>query len=78
MRGDAKLKQKNKEKMLFIFRALQDGYSVKKNDDDTYTFTIDRSKDEPLSTFVNRCTSIQMCDFQVSVNQKFSKYIFMS
>ena len=78
MKYTTKYKDKTKKKMRFIFRALQDGYSVKKNDDDTYTFTIDRSKDEPLSTFVNRCTSIQMCDFQVSVNQKFSKYIFMS
>ena len=63
MRGDAKLKQKNQNIMKFIFRALQDGYSVEKNDDDTYTLPIDRSRDELLSTFVNRCTSIKMCDF---------------
>ena len=63
MRDNTKYIDKTKDKMLFIFRALQDGYSVKRNDDDTYTFTIDRSKDEPLSTFVNRCSSIKMCDF---------------
>ena len=54
MRGDAQRKQKNEQKMRFIFRALQDGYSVKKNDDGTYSFT--RSKDEKLSTFINRCS----------------------
>ena len=48
-------KQKTEEKMRFIFRALQNGYSVKKNIDGTYTFTRDRSKDEPLSKFVRRC-----------------------
>jgi len=47
------IKQKNEEKMRFIFRALQRGYSVKRNDDGTYTFTRDR--DESLKTFVNRC-----------------------
>ena len=47
------IKQKNEEKKNFIFRALQRGYSVKKNNDGTYTFT--RSEDEPLSKFVRRC-----------------------
>ena len=47
--------KKTEEKMRFIFRALQDGYSVKKNADDTYSFIIDRSKDVPLKTFINRC-----------------------
>ena len=50
------IKQKNEEKKNFIFRALQNGYSVKKNIDGTYTFTRDKSEgDEPLKTFVNRC-----------------------
>ena len=49
------IKQKNEEKMRFIFRALQRGYSVKRNDDGTYTFTRDKIKDEPLSKFVRRC-----------------------
>ena len=62
MRGDIKLKQKNVAKIRFIFRALQRGYIVKRNDDDTYSFTIDKNRDEPLSTFVNRC-SFKMCDF---------------
>ena len=47
------MKQKNEQKKNFIFRALNDGYSVKKNIDGTYTFTRDR--DEPLKTFVRRC-----------------------
>ena len=55
MRGDLKLKQKNEQKMRFIFRALNDGYSVKRNEDDSYSFTIDKSKDIPLKTFVRRC-----------------------
>ena len=46
-------RQKTEAKMRFIFRALQRGYSVKKNNDGTYTFTRDR--DESLKTFVNRC-----------------------
>ena len=49
------IKQKNEQKMRFIFRALQNGYSVKRNDDDTYTFTRPKCEDEPLKTFVNRC-----------------------
>jgi hypothetical protein len=50
------IKQKNEAKKNFIFRALQNGYSVKRNDDGTYTFTRDKSEgDEPLKTFVNRC-----------------------
>jgi len=49
------IKQKNEEKKNFIFRAIQRGYSVKRNDDGTYTFTRDKSKDEPLSKFVRRC-----------------------
>ena len=48
-------KQKTEAKKNFIFRALQNGYSVKKNIDDTYTFTRDRNSDEPLKTFVRRC-----------------------
>ena len=49
-------KQKIQEKKNFIFRALENGYSVKKNIDDTFTFTRDRSEgDESLKTFVNRC-----------------------
>ena len=49
-------KQKLQEKKNFIFRALQRGYSVKRNDDGTYTFTRDKNEgDEPLSKFVNRC-----------------------
>ena len=63
MKYSQKTKDKTKEKMKFIYKALQDGYSVKKNDDDTYTFSIDRSKDQPLSVFLNRCSSIKMCEF---------------
>ena len=39
--------------MRFIFNALQDGYSVKKNDDGTYSFT--RNKDVKLSSFIKNC-----------------------
>ena len=60
MRGDIKLKQKNEAKMRFIYKALQDGFSVKKNDDNSYTFK--RSKDVSLSTFVRRC-SFKMNEF---------------
>ena len=50
------IKQKNEEKKNFIFRALERGYLVKKNDDGTYTFIRDKSEgDESLKTFVNRC-----------------------
>ncbi len=50
-------KQKIQEKKNFIFRALQRGYLVKKNDDGTYTFSRDKSEgDEHLKTFVNRCS----------------------
>ena len=45
---------KLQEKKNFIFRALQNGYSVKKNMDETYTFTRPKSADEPLKTFVRR------------------------
>ena len=50
-------KQKLQEKKNFIFRALQRGYLVKRNDDGTYTFTRQRSEgdDESLKTFVRRC-----------------------
>ena len=48
-------KQKLQEKKNFIFRSLQNGYSVKKNIDGTYTFTRDKSKDESLKTFIRRC-----------------------
>ena len=48
-------KQKLQEKKNFIFRALENGYSVKKNIDGTYTFTRDRNSDEPLKTFIRRC-----------------------
>ena len=49
------IKQKNEEKMRFIFRALQRGYSVKKNNDGTFTPSRDKEGegDEPLKTFVN-------------------------
>ena len=46
---------KTEVKMRFIYQALNDGYSVKKNADGTYTFTIDKSKDKPLSIFIKRC-----------------------
>ena len=49
-------RQKTEAKKRFIFRALQRGYSVKKNNDGTFTFTRQISEgDEPLKTFVNRC-----------------------
>ena len=48
-------KQKLQEKKNFIFRSLQRGYSVKKNNDGTYTFTRPKCDDESLKTFVNRC-----------------------
>ena len=48
-------KQKLQEKKIFIFRALQRGYSVKKNIDGTYTFTRPKCDDESLKTFVNKC-----------------------
>ena len=49
-------KKKTEEKKNFIFRALQNGYSVKKNIDGTYTFTREKSEgDEHLKTFVRRC-----------------------
>jgi len=50
---------KLQEKKNFIFRALQNGYSVKKNMDGTYTFTRPKSADEPLKTFVRR-TNIKL------------------
>ena len=50
------IKQKNEEKKNFIFRALQRGYSVRKNNDGTYTFTRDKSEgDEPLKSFLTNC-----------------------
>ena len=49
------IKQKNEQKKNFIFKAIQRGYSVKRNDDGSYTFKIDRSKDEPLKSFVMKC-----------------------
>ena len=40
----------------FIYRALQRGYSVKRNDDGTFTFSRDKSEgNEHLKTFVNKC-----------------------
>ena len=48
-------KQILQEKKNFIFRALENGYSVKKNNDGTFTFTRKRSEDEPLKTFIRRC-----------------------
>lgn len=49
-------RQKLQAKKNFIFRALQNGYSVKKNNDGTFTFTRQISEgDESLKTFVNRC-----------------------
>ena len=56
MRGDIQRKQKTEQKMRFIYKALKDGYLVKRNEDDSYSFKIDRSKDIPLSTFVRRCS----------------------
>ena len=56
MRGDLQKKQKNEQKMRFIFRALNEGYLVKRNEDDSYSFTIDKSRDVPLKTFVRRCS----------------------
>ena len=47
--------KKEEQKMRFIYNAIQDGYSVKKNDNGTYTFTNNRDKDEPLKSFINRC-----------------------
>ena len=39
-----------------LFKALENGYSVKKNNDGTYTFIRDKSEgDEHLKTFVNKC-----------------------
>ena len=50
------IKQKNEEKKNFIFRALQRGYLVKKNNNGTYTFSRDKSEgNEHLKTFVNKC-----------------------
>ena len=49
------IKQKNEEKKNFIFRALQRGYLVKKNNNGTYTFTRPKCDDEPLKNFVNKC-----------------------
>ena len=47
---------KLQEKKNFIFKALERGYSVKKNIDGTYTFTRDKNEgDESLKTFVRRC-----------------------
>lgn len=40
-------------KMKFIYNALNDGFSVQKNDDGTYTFT--RNKDISLKTFIKDC-----------------------
>ncbi len=51
-----KLKQKNEQKKNFIYRALQRGYIVSKNIDGTYTFKRPKSEDEPLKTFINRCS----------------------
>ena len=50
MRDDIKNKQKDLAKMRFIYKALQRGYIIKRNDD-TYSFTIDKNRDELLSTF---------------------------
>ena len=49
------IKQKNEQKMRFIYNAIRRGYSVTKNNNGTYTFTIDRSRDEPLKSFVRHC-----------------------
>jgi len=35
---------KKQAKMLFIYNALEQGYSVKKNADGTYTFTKDKKQ----------------------------------
>ena len=47
------MKDKELAIMRFIYNALNDGYSVKKNDDGTYSFT--RSKDVNLTTFIMNC-----------------------
>ena len=47
---------KLQEKKNFIFKALENGYSVKKNNDGTFTFIRDRTSDEPLKTFIRRCS----------------------
>ena len=40
----------------YVYRALQRGYSVKRNDDGTFTFSRDESEgNEHLKTFVNKC-----------------------
>ena len=49
------MKDKELVKMRFIYNAIQDGYSVKKNVDGTYSFKIDKNKDVKLSTFVMNC-----------------------
>lgn len=49
------IKQKNEQKMRFIYNAIRRGYSVKKNSDGTYTFIIDRNRDESLQSFVRHC-----------------------
>ncbi len=48
-------KLKEVAKMKFIYNAIQHGYSVKKNDDGTYSFTISTSKDISLKTFIKNC-----------------------
>ena len=47
------MKDKELIKMRFIYNAINDGFSVKKNDDGTYTFT--RNKDISLKTFIMNC-----------------------
>ena len=50
-----KRNQKNEEKKRFIYNAIRRGYLVRINDNGTYTFTIDRSRDEPLKSFLTNC-----------------------
>lgn len=46
---------KRNQKKDFINNAVKRGYYVKKNSDGSYTFTIDRSRDESLKSFILKC-----------------------
>lgn len=46
---------KRNQKKDFINNAFRRGYSVRKNIDGSYTFTIDRSRDESLKSFILKC-----------------------
>ena len=47
---------KYKDKMKFIYNAVNMGYVVSKNKDGSYTFSIDKSKDVPFDTFIKSCS----------------------